>query len=693
MAKVSPVQSSFAIGEVSPLFKGRVDLEPYRAALETCENYIPTVQGGLIRRPGTQYVGEVKDSTKKTRIIPFEYSTTQTYVVELSPGYLRVWSNYALVTMPRKSPSPPTTELTTPYVEADLFELKFAQSADYLVITHPSYPPYILRRGVNLWSTQTWAFESTVDIAPPYAVTVLNGPYMAIDDSGITLQCVDDGAGNVVVTASSALFSSSDHVGHWVRVKHPTSGDWIDLYMDTKVSNTVYNTVRLSGSTAETFTATVWRMGLWGTKNGYPTAVTFHEDRLVFGGVPGFPQRIDGSNSGDYMNFAPSDADGVIAASNAYSFTLNSNDVNLVRWLTSDEKGLLVGTVGGEWVIKGASSTEALSATNVSAKRTTSFGSADIQAVQAGKAALFLQRANRKIREMIYNYDIDGHKAVDLSVFSEHITEGGINQTTHQREPQSILWMVRADGKLVGMNYSQDLDGLKVGWHAHTLGGVSDTGGNPAIVESVCAIAAPDGLRDELYLVVKRRINGATKRFLEVMTKAFDASVATEDAWYVDCGLKYDSTPATTISGLSHLEGQTVKIWADGVEHAERTVTSGAITLSAAASVVIVGLNIRSRGKMLPLEAGAADGTALGKTRRTHRVGVLLHRTQGFKLGMSFDDLYQIDFGTGDDLFTGVISENVNADYDFYNQICWEQTGPSPGTILAIMPQMVTQDR
>jgi len=448
--------------------------------------------------------------------------------------------------------------------------------------------------------------------------------------------------------------------------------------------------------------------------------------------------------------------------------------VNVIRWFSPDEKGLLVGTVGGEWVIRAASLSDAISPTNVTAKKSTSYGSANISPVQVGKATIHLQRSTKKFREFLYFYDVDGFRANDLTILSEHITKEGIVELAYMREPQSIIWAVRTDGALIGMTYERDLDALRAGWHRHEVGGFGDAANGIAMVESIAVIPNSDATRDELWMVVKRYVNGAVVRYIEYTTKFFDINDDQHDAFFVDCGLTYD-VPKTitaitkanpgvvtsashgfsngdrvrlydvmgmtevngetytvanvatntfelsgvdttsyttyvsagvarklvsTVSGLTHLEGQSVTVCADGAPQPNKTVSAGAITLSTSAAVVHVGLGYNSDAQMLRLEAGAADGTALGKTRRIHRVGFLLNRSLGLQIGTSLGDLDTLTFRTSADpmtrapaLYTGIISETLSSDHDFQNQIAWRQSQPLPSTILAVMPQMVTQDR
>lgn len=831
MPKVSPLQSSFNGGEFSPLLHGRVDNERYGTGLEVCTNFIPTIQGGLTRRTGTYYVAEVKTSSARTRLVSFQFSVTQAYIIEFGNTYVRFYKDNGQI---ESSPGV-AYEISTPYLTADLFELKFTQSADVLYIAHPGYAP----RKLSRTSDTAWTLTT---------ISFVNGPYLSNDNRGYTLTpSAATGTGVSLTTGTSLAVSNTANNGGLIRLTIAThsfeTGDRVGVsgvggttnangsWTITVVSSTVielqgssYNgaytaggtvfpgvffstdvgrlvrvqegtvwgygvvtgfthaglvTIDITSTFTDTTTKAVWRLGVWSDTTGYPACVTFHEDRLWFGGSTNEPQRLDGSRTGDYENFSPSDADGTITASHGLSFTLNSNDVNVIRWFSPDEKGLLVGTVGGEWVVRAASISDAISPTNVSAKKSTAYGSADIQPVQVGKATLHLQRSTKKLREFLYFYDVDGFRANDLTLLAEHITGNGMIELAYQKEPQSIVWGVREDGALIGMTYERDLESLRAGWHKHFIGGYGDAANNMAEVESIAVIPSSDATREELWMIVKRYINGATVRYVEYMTKFFEETDDQQDAFFVDSGLTYDSPKTITaitkanpavvtsashgfsngdkvkiiavegmtevngesyiaanvaantfeltsvngganidsssyttyvsggevrkfvssVSGLAHLNGQSVTICADGAPQPNATVSAGSLTLSTPATVVHVGLGYNSDAQMLRLEAGAADGTALGKTRRTHRVGFLLHRSLGLQIGTSLEDLDTLTFRTSSDaltrapaLYTGIITETIQSDYDFENKIAWRQSQPLPCTVLAVMPQMVTQD-
>lgn len=835
MPKVAPLQSNFSGGEFSPHLVGRVDSDRYKSSLKTCLNYIPTVQGDLIRRPGTAFVFPTKDNGV-VRLLSFEFSTTQAYMIEFGNGYFRFFKDYGIITntpvnisnVTQANPAVVTAnahgfsngdrvtingvlgmtqldnrefvvagatantfelsgvdssgydaytsggtaaeiyEIVSPYGTADLFQIKYTQSADVLYLTHPDYPPKKLQR----FAHNNWTITD---------IDLLDGPYFALNKTTTTLT-PSATTGTITVTASAVAgindgqgFLATD-VGRLIRFKNGSTWGYAKITVVNSTTSVDADVKSALGAAAATDN---WRIGLYSETTGYPAAVMFHEDRLFFAGSPGAPQRIDGSKSGDYENFAPTATDGTVAADNAVGFNFNANDVNANRWLASDEKALLAGTVAGEWTTRPSQQSEALSPTNIAAKRATTEGSEDIQPIQSGKATLFIQRGGKIVREMNYYYDVDGYRSTNLTELADHITSSGIRQMAYQKIPQPLVWCVRNDGVLATLTYSRDLDNLRAGWHRHIIGGYSDSAQSDAIVESVASLISVDQTRQEMWIVVQRKINGGIKRYIEYITKIFEDEDEQRDAFFVDSGLTFDNPKTisaatqaspvvvtanghgmsngdkflitgikgmeelngqtfiaagvtantvnltavegggnvdgtgfspyvsggelrklvSTISGINHLEGESVSILADGAVQPNKTVTNGKITLSIPAGTVTMGFGYNSDAEMLRLEAGAADGTALGKTRRTHLVGMLLHRTLGMKLGSAFTKLDTVVFRKTSDpmtrapgLFTGIISKSVAFNYDFENHICWRQDQPLPGRILAVMPQLVEYD-
>lgn len=753
--KASPIQYSFNAGEISPLLYGRTDQEWYPTALKTCLGYIPLIQGPITRCPGTKFVAEVRDSSAATIIRRFEFSTTQAYILEFGNLYLRFYKDNAQITLAAQGVTNITQanpavvtysgadtyangdrvvitgvvgmtqvnnreftvanvnagantfelsginstgfgayvsggsvaeiyEIATPYATADLPALKFTQSADTLYIRHPAY----IRRTLTRTGHTNWFLNTQLNGDGPYLPTNVTATTLTLTGGSFTTNSV------VTVTASAPVFTLVTDSARSIRWKDP-AGNWTWLEI-TGVTSTTVVTAVIRGPNASAGTATTsWRLGLWSDTTGYSSCVTFFQDRLFEAGTPPFPSRLDGSRSGDYENFSPTDPNGTVTDSHAVSFTLNASTVDVIRWLLGDEKGLLVGTVSSEWLVRASSTGQALTPTNVQASQSTGHGSANIPAIRVGKAAMYVQRASRKLRELGYSFNEDGLVSPDRTVRAEHITRGGLKEIAYQQEPHSAVWGARNDGVLAGLTH--DAEQKVLAWFRRILGGSFSTGA--AVVESIAVIPAPDGSRDELWLIGKRTINGVTRRTIEYMKKWFEDGDDIKDAFFVDCGLTYSGAATTTITGLNHLEGETVSVLADGAAHPDVAVAGGTITLQQSASTVHVGYKFTSRGEALRIEAGAADGTAQGKIKRIVRVTMRFLASVGLSVGSVIGSLSPIIFrnpadptNTAIPPFSGDKKVPFQGKYDRDGFFVWEQPQPLPSTILALMPQVTTED-
>lgn len=766
MGRASGIQHAFNAGELSGLLLGRQDLDKYASGLFVCQNAVALTQGAWTRRPGFAYLHQTRHHDKVSRLLPFQYSTTQTYVLEFGNLYIRFHTDHGILTKTGQDITGATKanpvvltysgsdtyanderviitgvagmtqlnnrefvvknvnaaantfelydtdgtttvngtgydtytsggtvaeilEVTTTFTEAEVPEIRVVQSADTLYILHPDHPPQTLVRvSATSWTLAEMAFT--------------DGPYDATNTTSTTLTPGAATGSGVSLTASAvtginnnAGFASTD-VGRLIRIKEGSTWGYVEI---TGWTSTTVVTVTVLSTLTNTNAKSSWRMGIWSDTTGFPCCGTFHEDRLWLSGAATYPQRLDGSKTGVYTDFAPSDTGGTVASDNAVAFTLNSDDVNATYWMHSDDKGLLVGTASAEWQIRPSSLSEAITPTNITGKPTTHYGSADVWPVKAGKAVLFAQRAARKLREMAYVFEVDGFRAPDLTVLAEHITNPSIDELSLQTQPQQIVWAVRGDGVLLGMTYERDQN--VVGWHRHPVGGYSNAGHTAgALVESVCVVTAPDGTRDELYVVVKRYINGGVKRYVEYMTKFWESGDAQEDAFYVDAGWTVtNGSPSASVTGLWHLEGETVGVYVDGAVQDNVTVTNGKVTLEATGTTVTLGYFYNSDGQTMPTEGGAQDGSAQGKTKRIARVGFWLLDTLGLKYGPDASNLTEIlvrDWGTayGDptDLYTGVVRERFESNYDRKGQVYWRASGPFPATVVSVMPQFQVAD-
>lgn len=285
--------------------------------------------------------------------------------------------------------------------------------------------------------------------------------------------------------------------------------------------------------------------------SSFPSATCFHQDRLCFTGSPNFPQQLDGSTVSIFENFAPSVATGSnalqVQANNAYQFTLNSSDENKLQWLKSTAEGLLGASFSSEWVVTPGSQATSLNPTNVNAQQTSFFGAADIDAVLAGNAVLYVQRALRKVREMNYFFQVGTYRSSDMTILAEHISLPTITKLVVQKETQPLIWGLTSNGQLISMTYNRDDVTVEAGWSRHQLGGRSDASGSPPIVSSIATIPDPTNTYDQLWMVTKRFLNNSTTNYcIEYMTNFFNDSMIQSQAFQGDCGASFDTPMAIT---------------------------------------------------------------------------------------------------------------------------------------------------
>ena len=500
-------------------------------------------------------------------------------------------------------------------------------------------------------------------------------------------QFVEEGfTEGMIITASGASNSANNKDYEIVKV---TSDEITLVPVDDVVNESASNTITLVGKLNAT---DEFSLGAFSETTGFPRACAFYEQRLVFAGTTSQPQALFFSVAGDFENMTESDSD-----SSAMNYTIGSNQVNRILYLAS-ARSMVVGTTGGEFVVRASGTDEPITPTNIQIKQQATYGSADVQPVQAGSYTLFVQRAKRKLRELGYVYDTDAYQAVDLTILADHVTENGLVELAYQQEPFSLVWATTGDGRLIGMTYRREEQ--VVAWHQHKLGGSFTTGGvttNHGVVENIAVI--PGELnQDNLYMVVKRTINGATRRYVEILSD-IDFGTDIQDAIFVDSSLTYSGSSTSSLSGLDHLEGQTVSILEEGAAHPDKTVSSGSIATDRATTKAQVGLSYTSTLKTVRLEAGSASGTAQGKIKKIHSVIVRFFRTVGASVGTSTDNVDPIPFRDSSDptdtavpLFTGDKTIEAQPSWDTEGAIVVQQTQALPMTIVGIYPRVVVQD-
>jgi hypothetical protein len=523
-------------------------------------------------------------------------------------------------------------------------------------------------------------------------VNFTNGPYLDsnITTTTFTISAHTVGAGRTL-TASAITGINSDtgfqttDVGRLVQFRDGHGK------ITARTSTTVV-TIEILTDMGSSSSSTDWSLGAFSNTTGHATCVTFFEQRLVFAGTKSQPQTLFFSKSGDYENM-DENRGGTVADDDAIIYTIASNQVNAIRFMTAT-RTLIVGTAGGEFAVSGGGTDIAITPTNILIKKQSNHGAANLDAIAVGNVTLFLQRAKRKIRELAYNFDVDGYLAPDMTILAEHISESGITQMAYQQEPNQIIWCVRTDGQLIALTYQREQQ--VVAWHRHIFGGSFSTGN--AVCESVAALPTDDN-EYQIWVIIKRTINGVTKRYVEYLhTFDFDETDNT-DFNFLDSQLSYSGSPVTSISGLSHLEGQTVAILADGATHPRKTVTSGSISLDRSASKVKVGLPYTSLLQTMRLDAGSQDGTSQGKTKRIFDITLRIYESIGIEVGPDLNNMERIPFRSSATLmdqaipvFTGDKEIEFRGNYETDGYVYVRQDQPLPLTILSLYPRLVTND-
>jgi len=813
MARVHPFQTNFTAGELTPKLAGQVDFKKYNNGVEELQNMTVFPQGGATRRYGSRFVAEVKDSSKSTRLIPFEFNITQAYQLEFGDQYIRFYkdngqitnasqnitgitkANPAVVTVAshgytngtdvwinsvggmtevngrRYTIANATTntfelsgvdstnyttytsggtaasvyEISSPYTEAQLYEIQFTQSADVMYIVHEGVSPRKLSRtGHTNWTLSEVDFK--------------RGPYLDQNTTGTTMT-PSGTSGNVTITASTNTFVSTD-VGRLIKFSDGHA-KITQFNSATNVNATTTDNFSGTGGTAD------WSLGAYASHLGFPRTVSFFEQRLVFAGSTSYPQTIWASESGLYEEFDTGDG----SAADAFIYTIAANKVNVIRWL-QPARDLIVGTAGGEFKV-GRPTGEPLKPDNVQITQQTTYGGYTTQPIQIGNAVLFVQRQQKKIREFAYRFEDDAYIAPDMTLLAEHITGKGIVDVDYAQEPDSIYWAVRKDGALLGMTYQREED--IIAWHRHILGGsykltfngasavtasTSDPNKNGFVTISNHGLSTGDrvtysagggtkiaGLVDgndyfvfvidannfefassydqaidrtviqinagvgashtvtaqaqvksvstisednenQTWIIVRRRINGSIVQYVEYL----------DDLIKLDSGLTgVVNGDSSSITGLDHLEGESVQILIGDAVYPNQTVTNGAITVNlpsgSSFKSIEIGLGYTSKIKTMRVEAGANAGTAQGRKKRYNEVMVRLHKTVGIKINGD-----QLPFRTsstpmGQNIpeFTGD-KRVTNLGWDRDGQIEILQEQPLPMTVLGITGTLVTSD-
>lgn len=738
MARVHPIFSSFTAGELSPLLYGRVDFDKYTTGARRIENLIVNPHGPVSRRPGTRFVAEVKDSTKNTYVIPFEFSTQQAYIIEFGDQYMRFYKDGGRIESPPGSPV--EANPAPPYAAAQIPYVKFIQSADTVYFFHSDVAPQkLIRFSHTSWSVKPVRFmpPATYEAGLQPATTLTLG---AVTGLGVTFtagssvfiagdvgRMITSGDGRAIITAQGGTTATVDIVDDFASVGPIASGSWTiegspnveitpsvdkpkharttltvtgvvaafrssDVGRYVRVNKGVVKIIRftsassvdaevlapLKDKTASPSGAWSLEDSAWSASRGYPRAGSFHEQRMVVAGSNFQPQSFWASASADLENFGlgPDDDD-------AYEFKIAANDVNTILWIVPT-RVLLMGTASSEFKAVG-SNDSAITPTNVNVNTETAWGSSDrVRPVRIAHTGIFVSRSRREVREILFSVDRDSYVSNNLLLLAEHLTRTyGVTDLAFQRNPAPTVWAIREDGVLLSCAYQREHN--IVAWARHFTGSDQPQDGSSPVkgkFESVAVIPHWSANRDVPFFVVRRVLAGGTKRYIE----HFDEANGYYGKLYVDCGLSaVFGSPVSGVSGLGHLEGETVQIVGDGAVYPPKVVTGGAVALDGNTALAVeVGLPYYSTLETMNPEV-PLQGTSQGRQKHWSEIFVRLDSSLG-----CFVNDEELPFrASGDDMdapppiFTGD-HKISNLGREGMASIKVQQLQPLPLTVIAV---------
>lgn len=555
MVRANTTLVSFSRGELSRKMRGRFDKPQYYAGCERLENFISQTQGPATYRNGTRFVIGTK-SNNPAVLLPFQFNEEQSYILEFTNLRLRIFLNEGILletaqnitNITQANPAVVTysgadnydngkevfiddvvgmtqvngkfftvanvntgantfelsginstgftayssggtvqqvVEVTTPYTTAQLFELQIAQNADTLFIAHTSHEPRELTRtSATVWTLTEQAFT--------------HPPFQSENTTSTTLAPSATTGSGITITASAATFVSTD-VGRYVRIDQGADFGFARI---TAFTSSTSVTADVENDFVSTTAQTTWRLGSFSDTTGFPGAVSFYEQRLVYGGTTNQPQTLFLSKSGDFNDFSTG-----TEATDGLQFTIGSRDVNLIRWLVGTDRQLVIGTFGGNFIARGGENNEAITPTNISVRPTDGIGAENQIPILHNNRVVFTERGQRTLRVFQFDLQSDGFQSTDLNVESEDITFGGIKQIGIQRGRPQIIWCAKDNGELLGFTYKPSQQVF--GWHRHNTREGDE-------ITSVAVNKRP-GNFDQLWVVNKRSINGVDQYYVEFL--------------------------------------------------------------------------------------------------------------------------------------------------------------------------------
>ena len=399
---------------------------------------------------------------------------------------------------------------------------------------------------------------------------------------------------------------------------------------------------------------------IWTVANGYPATVSLYQQRLWAGGTTRYPVSLWGSRSGQYANFAPGPDD-----DHAVYKTMDSDNATPIRYLVS-QSDLMALTNAAEFAIRGGVE-KPVTQSNASIKAWTRWGCDLVRPEDVGNNLLFVQRGGTVMRA-VYPLQIEGFDAKDVSAFSSHLMAAGVECMSFQQKPEAVLWCATTLGGLIAVTYNAEQNVIAFA-----------RGATDGLVEWIVTI--PEGSSDSTYMLVRRTIGGATKRYVERVNWTNYPGMDSRKA--------AGGASTVTWSGFDHLAGKTVAVLANSIYVGTKVVSAGGvITLDDAATAVEAGLPYTPTVTLQQPEIGTGTGTSQAQSASTHRVTVRLLETIGCAINGEEVPMEQFDIDPLDNTLSKFTGDKDVTDYGWDKggaALTITQPRPYPFSLLAVI--------
>ena len=648
MARFVSIQTNFTTGELDPLARARVDLKAYENALEKAKNVICQPQGGVTRRPGTKFINELGGTPADgVRLISFEFSTNDSYMLAFTTNRMYVYKNKALITNIYASGNPYLDTTGFGLTGTHMDHLVWTQSADTLIIVHEDQRPIKIVRGA---SDSSWTISNiTLDSVPQYAFTI------ATSNPAATLT-PSDVSGKITLTASTGVFTSG-HVGQYINAD-PQGRAKIVKFISSTVVNAVaefpfFDTSAIASGDWELETG---YEDVWSATKGWPRSVTFHQGRLFFGGSKSRPSTIWGSKVGLFFDFEAVEG----LDDDAVEATLDTNTFNAIVDIISG-RDLQVFTTGGEFYVPQEGLTP-ITPTDFFLSTTSRNGCKEgVRVKQLESGILFIQRQGKALSEIAYSDTQLTYITSKISLLSGHLlknpTRMDIRRAVATDENDLLLIINESDGTIVAFSLLR-LQNVIAPSEFTTVGSFVDVGVDIT----------------DIYTIVKRDDNGADKYYVEVF----------DNTYLTDSGVK--GTTASSLD-MSHVDGATVNVISDGYVELNQVADSAVTFVNPPTASSEVGLPINVEVKTMPVDLKIQTGTRIGFKKRIVEVNALLYETQNLVINGNPLPIRSLGADALDDPvpeFTGTKTLHGILGYNNEGQITVTQNAPLKFTLLGL---------